>query len=82
MRILFNELFQPNTKMALLKILLTLLVLAFFAISFMTFDLASLNLDMPAGRLLRDNPFAIAIVAGILLIAFVADHLLNNKRAS
>lgn len=68
--------------MALLKTLLTLLVLVFFAISFMTFDLASLNLEMPAGRMLRENPFAIAIVVGILLIAFVADHLFNNKHAS
>lgn len=68
--------------MTLLKTLLTLLVLAFFAISFMTFDLASLNLDLPAGRMLRDNPFAIAIVGGILLVAFVADRMVGGKFAS
>ena len=68
--------------MALLKTLLTLLVLAIFAISFMTFDLASLNLDLPVGRMLHDNPIAIAIVGGIILIAFVADRMVGSKHAS
>lgn len=68
--------------MTLLKALLSLLVLTFFAISFMTFDLAALNLDLPAGTMLRENPVAIGIVGGILLIALIADRRVGGRRVS
>ena len=68
--------------MTLIKTLLTFLVLVFFAISFMTFDLASLNLDQQAGQMLRQNPVAVGIVGGILLIGLVADRMVGAKHVS
>ena len=73
---------EPTTIMDLIKTLLSLFVLAFFVISFMTFDLASLNLDFPAGRMIRDNPMIVGTVGGFLLIALFADRIVGSKPIS
>jgi hypothetical protein len=79
---LITQQFKPISKMNIIKTLLSLLVLAFLAISFMTFDLASLNLDMPAGRMIRDNPILVGSIAGFLLIALLADRIVGPKHYS
>ena len=68
--------------MTLIKTFFTVFVLAFFAISFLTFDLAALDLSLPSGTLLRENPFAIGILGGILLLAVIGDRRLGGKRVS
>ena len=68
--------------MTLIKMLFALLILAFFAISFMTFDVASLNLDLPSPTWLRDNPVAVGVVGGFILMALIADSIVGNKHTS
>jgi hypothetical protein len=48
----------------------------------MTFDLASLNLDLPEGRMIRDNPMLVGSLAGFLLIALMADRIVGSKHIS
>ena len=68
--------------MTILKTLLALLVLVVFAISFMAFDLAALDLTLPSGTFLRENPVAVGIVGGFLLLGLFGDKILDAKRAS
>jgi|GEM_PF-3683663 len=68
--------------MTLLKTLLTIVVLAVFAISFMSFDLASMNIGQQAANMLRENPTGVGIFGGILLIALVGDLMGGPKHVS
>ena len=66
----------------LLKTLLTLSILTFFAVSFFTFDLAALNLDIPSGQLLRESPIAMGIMGGILLLAVIGHRRVDHRQSS
>ncbi|MDA0349426.1 MAG: hypothetical protein O3C43_20145 [Verrucomicrobia bacterium] len=68
--------------MTLLKTLLKILVLAVFAISFMSFDLASLNVGQKAVNMLRENPIGVGIFGGIILMVLVSDHMVGPKHVS
>jgi putative Mn2+ efflux pump MntP len=68
--------------MTLIKTLLTIVVLAVFSISFMSFDLASLNVGQQASNMLREYPVAVGIFGGIVLIALVTDLMVGPKHVS
>ncbi len=59
-------------------------MLAFFVISFNTLDLAaSFSLDLPIiGHLILDNPIAVGIVGGFVLIAVIANRRISVKHIS
>lgn len=68
--------------MTLLKTLFIIVVLAVFAISFMSFDLASLNMGQQAATMLRENPMGVGVFGGILLIVLVGDLMVGAKHVS
>lgn len=68
--------------MNLLRTLLAIVVISIFAMSFMTFDLASLILDFRGSDLIRDNKLAVGIIGGILLIGLLSDRIFSDRELS
>jgi hypothetical protein len=68
--------------MNLLRTLLAIVVISIFAMSFMTFDLASLSLDFRGSDLIRDNKLAVGIIGGILLIGLLSDRIFSDRELS
>ncbi len=68
--------------MTLLKTLLAIVVISVFAMSLMTFDLASLSLDFRGSALIRDNKLAVGLIGGILLIGLLSDRILSDRELS
>ncbi|QXD24788.1 hypothetical protein F7C95_02475 [Opitutia bacterium ISCC 51] len=68
----------------LFKILIATLILTSCAISIMSFDMASLSVQMNGDFLnfFRENDLAIGIIGGILLIGFIAQKRMATEDAA
>lgn len=66
----------------IIKIAFGILILAFLSIMFTTFDLASLNLDLPSASFYRNNQVIAGSFAGILLISLVVYFTLDDRSIS
>ena len=68
----------------LFKILIATLILTSCAISMMSFDMASLSVQMNGEFLnfFRENDLAIGIIGGILLIGFIAQKRMATEDAA
>ena len=68
----------------LFKILIATLILTSCAISMMSFDMASLSVQMNGNLLnfVRENDLAIGIIGGILLIGFIAQKKMTPERSA
>ena len=68
----------------LFKILIAAIILTSCAISLMSFDMASLSVQLNGDFLnfFRQNDLAIGIVGGILLIGFIATKRMNSESTS
>ena len=68
----------------LFKILIATLILTSCAISMMSFDMASLSVQMNGDFLnfFRENDLAIGIIGGILLIGFIAQKRMATEDAA
>lgn len=66
------------------KVLIATIILSSCAISMMSFDLASLSIEMNGDFLnfFRENDLAIGIISGILLIGFIASKKMNPEHTS
>ena len=68
----------------LFKILIAAIILSSCAISMMSFDMASLSIELNGNLLnfFRENDLAIGIIGGILLIGFIAQKKMTPERTS
>jgi hypothetical protein len=68
----------------LFKILIATLILTSCAISMMSFDMASLSVQLNGDFLnfFRENDLAIGIIGGILLIGFIAQKRMATEDAA
>ena len=73
-----------KTMITLFKILIATLILTSCAISMMSFDMASLSVQMNGDFLnfFRENDLAIGIIGGILLIGFIAQKRMATEDAA
>ncbi|MDG2170003.1 MAG: hypothetical protein P8L44_19005 [Opitutales bacterium] len=83
----FNNETDPKThkNMAtLFKILIATLILTSCAISMMSFDMASLSVQMNGDFLsfFRENDLAIGIIGGILLLGFIAQKKMTPEHTA
>ena len=68
----------------LFKILIATIIITSCAISFMSFDLASLSISLDGNlvKFVHENDLAVGIVGGILLLGIIATRKMPNEHVS
>ena len=68
----------------LFKILIAVIILLSGAISVMSYDMASLSMELNGSLInfFRENDLAIGIIGGILLIGFIVQKMMSFERTS
>ena len=68
----------------LFKLLIATLILTSCAISFMSFDMASLSIKMNGDFIsyFRENQLVIGVIGGILLLGFIAQKKMSPERSA